>query len=604
MSDIISKNNIKKILLLISISIILISFFKISYSYNNSNNKVYLKVSEILLNLTESTSITIDNIIPTLDKFGILNDSFSFNITNDDKNEKNYILKLVDDKVLSTIKNNNIRYQLLKDDIVLKTNNLNSSGLIDAGIISGNTTIRYKIKLWVDYNSSVSTGTFSKKIFVEAGDVNIDSSGANPPVILENMIPVYYDETDEVWKKANIKNNDINYMWYDYNNLIWANAVTVDKNKLDYYVNVPLGTSINIDDINTMWVWIPRYKYTLFDSDKTDLINITFERGIQNTGTITCKTSFSENGTEICTDDINKELKNGISTYTHPAFTFMDEELMGLWVAKFEASTDINSNCYKNNSATNCNNANNVIYIKPNVNSINYISMANLSYNFRKMELKDNIYSFKSEGVKINTDLSIENDINDFDIHMIKNTEWGMVNYLAKSKYGGYSMSNLKNNIIDSISSTGCINNNSDNKNNTCLYPYDTSVAVLSSTTGNIYGIYDMASNKSEYIMTNHQNNEGDFLPSSYTGFTSSLSSKYYDTYINKSNNLNIYKLGDAVLETKGFILNNNLLTNYNSFIRGMNGLFSYGYNNTLTSSKTTSRPVLKVEQKLYITRW
>ncbi len=35
---------------------------------------------------------------------------------------------------------------------------------------------------------------------------------------------------------------------------------------------------------------------------------------------------------EICTDSTNGSIINGTSTYTHPAFTFGDEELTGFWV--------------------------------------------------------------------------------------------------------------------------------------------------------------------------------------------------------------------------------------------------------------------------------
>ena len=34
---------------------------------------------------------------------------------------------------------------------------------------------------------------------------NIDTSGANSPVLASNMIPVYYDEINNVWKKADVK---------------------------------------------------------------------------------------------------------------------------------------------------------------------------------------------------------------------------------------------------------------------------------------------------------------------------------------------------------------------------------------------------------------
>ncbi len=47
------------------------------------------------------------------------------------------------------------------------------------------------------------------------------------------MIPVYYDETNNVWKKADVNNKTSN-QWYSYdstgdNKGMWANAVTVTR---------------------------------------------------------------------------------------------------------------------------------------------------------------------------------------------------------------------------------------------------------------------------------------------------------------------------------------------------------------------------------------
>ena len=46
--------------------------------------------------------------------------------------------------------------------------------------------------------------------------VGICKNDVNPPVLSENMIPVYYDEDDNVWKKADISNQNKEYKWYDY----------------------------------------------------------------------------------------------------------------------------------------------------------------------------------------------------------------------------------------------------------------------------------------------------------------------------------------------------------------------------------------------------
>lgn len=72
----------------------------------------------------------------------------------------------------------------------------------------------------------------------------------NAPVLTSNMIPVYYDATTETWKKADSSNDNSN--WYDYDNKIWANAVTVSEANRNTYLNAEVGTEIPMSDINTM----------------------------------------------------------------------------------------------------------------------------------------------------------------------------------------------------------------------------------------------------------------------------------------------------------------------------------------------------------------
>ena len=138
---------------------------------------------------------------------------------------------------------------------------------------------------------------------------NIDTSGANAPVLASNMIPVYYDETSDVWKKADANNKNSVYQWYSYEASgnkkgMWANAVTVKESNRQTYLNATPGTTISMDDINTMWVWIPRFNavtpsnYNGGTADNPGAIDVTFVK--QN---------------ELALD----------------AFTFGDKNLSGFW---------------------------------------------------------------------------------------------------------------------------------------------------------------------------------------------------------------------------------------------------------------------------------
>ena len=110
---------------------------------------------------------------------------------------------------------------------------------------------------------------------------NADLSGANMPGLKDGMIPVKWNENNEV-VKANATNpsDDI---WYDYINHKWANAVLVTSSSRDTYMNASIGTKVNEADILAYFVWIPRYKYKLFNVSGTDgtspqRIEITFQK--------------------------------------------------------------------------------------------------------------------------------------------------------------------------------------------------------------------------------------------------------------------------------------------------------------------------------------
>ena len=238
---------------------------------------------------------------------------------------------------------------------------------------------------------------------------------ANEPAVEEGMIPVYYDETSETWKKADENNENNN--WYNYNDKKWANSVTVTNDTRSKYKSASIGTEIPMDDILTMQVWIPRYKYKVwnYNADGTATsepqeIEIVFEDGTAKTGEISCQDSIS--GTDGAPSETCK-LKSTNATctdstcnnkyYTHPAFTFGTEEISGFWIGKFELTGTISS-----------------ITTKPNLPSLRDQRVGDFSTNIMKMNDSGNRYGFSATT----------------DTHMIKNMEWGAVAYLSHSKYG------------------------------------------------------------------------------------------------------------------------------------------------------------------------
>ena len=204
-----------------------------------------------------------------------------------------------------------------------------------------------------------------------------DNSGANRPELFENMVPIKYENNK--WIVA-----DTSQKWYDYNNKEWANAVVLNKG-----VTKNIGNEITEEEISLWYVWIPRYKYTIFNGNNegvtAKLINITFEHGKSNTGTLQCRTI--DDGSEMCTDNLNGGTINQISTYTHPAFKFGNTELTGFWVGKFEVSGSTSA-----------------ITVKPNVTSLR----------------SQKVSSFFTAIQNVKTTYGINNA----DSHMLKNIEW------------------------------------------------------------------------------------------------------------------------------------------------------------------------------------
>ena len=115
-----------------------------------------------------------------------------------------------------------------------------------------------------------------------------------------------------------------------------------------YYETAKQNVVISEDDIDLWYVWIPRYKYTIFNGNNGSInpqeIKIEFESGINSTGTVKCSDAINKTDgvgnliSETCKDEKNGYIINGKSTYTHPAFTFGNQELTGFWVGKFEVS--------------------------------------------------------------------------------------------------------------------------------------------------------------------------------------------------------------------------------------------------------------------------
>ena len=340
-------------------------------------------------------------------------------------------------------------------------------------------------------------------------------NGADP-ILKDNLIPVTIDENGTV-AKAN-KSSE----WYNYEKKIWANAIILEDKTIQYND----GEIIPEENIESYFVWIPRYKYRIW-----------------NTGNYTGLTSIDNNRIqeiEVLFESREEIVSQGdkVGKYlTHPAFTALDTN--GLWVGKFETG-------YKDAASTagaevNSSDASKVV-IKPNVYSWRNINVANAfgtSYEYQR----------------------------ELDSHMMKNTEWGAVAYLQHSAYGSRASVRINNNSAY-ITGYAAVNEPTVGYNTytdyesttlgvdgTNTYNYFNPLSVVASTTGNYSGVYDMSGGSWEYVMGVMLNATNTTPIIGGSGFTTFPEAKYYDIYLYNTNT-NVYSygiLGDATIEMGPF---------------------------------------------------
>ena len=529
------------------LSIISGSSYAILKGSTTSSKEQVIKSGNVELTLTEHYESINKPLSVLKDEDGLLQEeTYSFNVKNTGSGTAKYNLKLVN-SAPSSYTGSLIDDKYIK--IGIEVNGKEEGpytlsevkNIIDKEVIYKGEVVPYKLRIWLNSaKESELENLEDAKVYLKLeleieqsmGQKSIDTSGANAPVLTENMIPVYYDETKSVWKKADVKNMDSDYRWYDYNNKIWANAVTVTEKNRSKYLEATSGTEIPMDDINTMWVWIPRYTYTYLNTNTPEEIKIKFEKGTNSSGTIKCTDTATgtSSTSEECTDTTNGSLIAGTSTYTHPAFWWdkdddnvrdSGEELTGIWVGKFEISSGQ--------------------IIKPNVESLRSTIVSAL-YN--------NIYNMRSSGNNFGFSGADET-------HMMKNMEWGAVAYLSYSKYGrctnGTCTEVTINNCNSYITGIGADTISATESSTTCTTDankYNGEKGVLASTTGNIYGIYDMSGGAWEYVMGNLVNSSG-AMHSSDSGFTTYPNKRYYDKYSYGTSDTEYTKgkLGDATIE-------------------------------------------------------
>ncbi len=405
------------------------------------------------------------------------------------------------------------------------------------------------------------------------------------PVLEDTLIPVTIEDDGTV-KKA-----DLSSEWYDYETKKWANAVILFDETKTY----ASGDVIPEENIESYFVWIPKYRYQLWDLGNYDSLTTIDTSKVHEIPIIFGDYNTSDSVSGECTTPMESGASGNceVGDYmTHPAFISIPST--GFWVGKFETGHEGATSTTE--AEVNERDASKIV-VKPNVYSWRGIQVANAFYTS---------YDYQRE----------------LDSHMMKNTEWGAVAYLEHSAYGSSTSVRINNNLdyitgyqANNEPTCGFTNANEECNqycnDNTCNTAYPNS--LLSSTTNNITGIFDMSGGAWEYIMNAMNNSDGNLLiginDTINTGFNGVLASgesytngydwpeaKYYDNYsfIETDSDFNynyLFRiLGDATAEMGPFeetkyvediIVNNQVryigswYMDYSTFIRQRSVVFA-----------------------------
>ena len=382
------------------------------------------------------------------------------------------------------------------------------------------------------------------KIQIGEGDIITPEKRQEPcaPKLASNMVAVYwskdngetasvnedgavpiYSKIDSEGNPSSSGSTNQNFKeenWYQYvasYNLVdsktsrWANAVTDD---------------------GSYWVWIPRFKYKVlnkpgvngtYSAGTVDIkfISVGETSGVTLNGATYVTTKNAE-GDFVTQDEegytIHPAFENGSNTsekakgqtdYVEYNSGEWDSELSGFWIAKYEMSGE--------NEAGTSIQPGNVVITAPT-----------------KMVSKPKVSSWRSINIG-NSYTNCYNYDRNKESHLIKMSEWGAVAYLTHSQYGR--------------------NGNEVTINNS----YTTSnVGELGSTTGNIYGVYDVNGGAWERVAAWDTLSTSENITSYGSSFASSggTSTKYATAYRNGTGDYSgvlaktVCKTGDAVRET------------------------------------------------------
>ena len=296
------------------------------------------------------------------------------------------------------------------------------------------------------------------------------------------------------------------------------------ENKLSDLVGATVTTE------GSMLVWIPRYAYRVTyygEPEKTTIKGYSDSRGFVDTE------GKTPSDMQTPTTSINVNGTIGTTNYEyyrpHPAFeTDLDQggwskKITGIWVGKFEATGTTSA--------------------VTTIGATNKVALKNKKIG----ELWSSL-----QNIKAGTTGS----------HMMKNSEWGAISYLAESKFGRNEVAITRNTNSSYYTGAGDYKKNQ-NQNQ--------------STTGNIYGVYDTVGGTFEYVasyIANNKNTNGYQFASTDGASTTNNNKKQSTPFAT------VYKYNDT---------NDTSDTNTNNYALSLNRVFGDGICETSTAGSGTT---------------
>ena len=371
------------------------------------------------------------------------------------------------------------------------------NGQITIPTVTGNVEIAITTLI----SNKISDGSWNG----EVNTPNLDNTG---------LIPVYYNDVTSEWIELSEDKSEEEWAnWYDYGNKKWANAKSDD---------------------GSMWVWIPRYEYSIDKENQS--IDVQFVE------------------TSKITPDIGY-------TYVHPAFLGIGYEdvgggfgtdekgISGFWVAKYEAgyqtgtASEVQKSIYKYTSIS-----------SDSKYQVNYYG--NIEENSTLLAypvFKPNVYSYNlisiGDAFVLSKEIATSSmyDLKNLDSHLIKNSEWGAVAYLTHSKYGlDANNTNNKEVIINSKN----LADTTQNIHAVTSYGNNGKANdVTACSTQNMTGVFDISGGVNEFVAAYLKDGNADksIWHSAMADVNTQSSTKYITLY--EANN----KYGDASSETTGW---------------------------------------------------